>query len=258
MVTIVAASSGQSETLPVSLGTTTVKDLSEWCVALFGMQGEVHLLKDGRRLDPEMKLDQAGVTHGDLLAAQEASAQRQQQQPAAGAPAGGLDFSSLLQSSLPAAGAAQGAPVAASSGGGLDFSNLLMQQAPANNTDEPVYYNGMHWQEAWDNNPKPEHIVKLLQTHDNLFKQFNYHVPHLIEKIQGQPYEKAVQIWREQILKYGIQGAMKSTNNYHKEQDFKRRLQENPNDDDVRKISRFFYFLVEENPFSVILSVSFY
>ena len=208
MITIATAKTGQSETLPVSLVTTTVQELCDWSVALFGLTGPVHLFKDGRRLDPHLKLEQAGVVSGDLLAAQEASATRQQQQQstaAAPAPAaGGLDFSSLLQgTAAPAAAAAGGG------GGGLDFSNLLLQQnvmAPPQN--EPVYYPGMTLNDAWDHNTNPEHIVKLLQSKDHLFKELNYHQPMLAEKIRGKPYEQAVQIWRDEILKGGIQTAM--------------------------------------------------
>ena len=124
MITIATAKTGQSETLPVSLVTTTVQELCDWSVALFGLTGPVHLFKDGRRLDPHLKLEQAGDVSGDLLAAQEASATRQQQQqstPAAPAPAGGgLDFSSLLHGTAAAAAAAAGG------GGGGGIRSMIL------------------------------------------------------------------------------------------------------------------------------------
>lgn len=228
MVTIASTRTGMSETLPVSLANTTVKELSEWCNALFGMQGTVNLLKDGQRLDPSMKLEQAGVVSGDLLAAEEATAAAP---PAAAAPApaaGGLDFSAMLQNATAAA--------KAPASGGLDFSNLLMGQGAAASNSDPVYYNGMHLNDALDHNTKPEHIVKLLQTKEHLFKEFNYHQPMLANKIRGQPYDKAVQIWREELMKGGIATAMSRTNTQRKEQDFRRRLQQNPNDAEVSTI----------------------
>ena len=217
MVTIASSKTGQSETLPLALGTTTVQELCDWSVALFGLSGTVHIFKDGKRLDSQLKLDQAGVVNGDLLAAQEASSgggRQQQQSAGASAPStgGGLDFSSLLQGATAAASSGPGG------GGGLDFSNLLMQQnaMSQNRNNELVYYDGMQLEDAWENNTKPEHIVKLLQTKGHLFKELNYHQPMLAEKIRGQPYEKAVRIWREEILKGGIQTAMNRSNTFHK------------------------------------------
>ena len=223
MVTIASPKTGMSETLPVSLANTTVKELSEWCSALFGLQGTVQLSKDGKVLDPSLKLEQAGVRNGDLLVASEAVAAA----PPAPAPAmGGLDFSSLLQN----AQAAASAPAPA--GGGLDFSNLLSATQQMGNTG-PVYYPGMNLNDAWDHNPNPSHMVQLLQTHEHLFKELNYHQPGLASKLRGQPYERAVQIWREELMKGGIATAMNRANASRKEQEFSRRLQNNPNDAEV-------------------------
>ena len=173
-----------------------------------------------------MKLEQAGVRNGDLLAAEEVAAAAPQA-PSQPAPAGGLDFSSILQN----AQAAASAP--APSSGGLDFSNLLM--APQMGNSEPIYYPGMTLTDAWDHNSNPQHIVKLLQTHDHLFKELNHHQPGLASKLRGQPYERAVQIWREELMKGGIATAMNRANTHRKEQEFRRRLQNNPNDAEVRE-----------------------
>lgn len=261
-ITIHAAKTGQSETLPVALATTTVQELCDWSIALFGLTGPVHLFKDGKRLDAPMKLEEAGVASGDLLAAQEARQQRQQQQQqqpaAAAAPAasGGLDFSSMLQGATAAA--------AGGASGGLDFSNLLMQGNRGNNNSnntEPVYYDGMTLNDAWDNNTQPEKIVKLLQTKEHLFKELNYHQPMLAEKIRGQPYEKAVLIFREEILKGGIKSAVSRNTVYHKEQDFRRRLEQNPNDAEAKehfdsqkrreKVQEQYFQMMQEYPESL-------
>jgi Aspartyl protease len=228
MVTIASPRTGMSETLPVSLATTTVKELSEWCNALLGLEGTVHLSKDGQILDPNMKLEEAGVRNGDLLAANEARAAPPA--PAAAAAAGGgLDFSSILQNAQAAA--------PAPAGGGLDFSNLLLTAPPpAPKNAEPVYYPGMTLNDAWDHNTNPEHIVKLLQTKEHLFKELNHHQPGLASKLRGQPYERAVQIWREELMKGGLATAMNRNNTLRKEQEFRRRLQQNPNDEEVGRI----------------------
>lgn len=237
-IVTVASDSGVSESLPVSLTTMTVKELSEWCSALLGLQGDVQLFKDGRALDPAMKLEQAGVRHGDLLAAQQQANASNNNNIAAVPPpppaaVGGLDFSNLLAGA--SAASAGGGGGAAGQGGGLDFSSLLGQGAAmmGSSNTEPIYYSGMTLNEAWDNNPKPEHIIKLLQAEERLFKELNYHQPMLANKIRNQPYEKAVQIWREEIIKGGIQQAMARTNTFHKENEMKRRLQENSNDEEV-------------------------
>jgi len=255
-ITITAAKTGQMEALPVSLSNTSVQELCDWSVALFGLTGPVHhLFKDGKKLNPTVKLDQAGVVNGDLLllapaqdegasvirpplSRQQQQQQQQQQQTTPHAGTGGLDFSSLL-SGVNAAAASAG-PLGGGGGGGgggLDFSNLLMQAGAGttSHNDEPVYYDGMTLNDAWDSNTRPEHIVKLLQTKDRLMKELNYHQPRLAEKIRNQPHDKAVQIWREEILKGGIQTAMNSTQKFHKEQEFRRRIQQNPNDAEAKE-----------------------
>lgn len=238
IITVVFNQTGHSESLPVSLTTTTVQELTDLAKSLLGLSdtnNNIQLFKDGQLLDPTSLLGTAGVVHGDLLVAQ------QQQVGAGGATSGtssstnnatggGLDFSNLLASGPPP-------PAARSSGGGggLDFSSLLQQQAFQPNPNAPVYYEGMSFNEAMDHNPNPNHLITLLQTKDHLMKELNYHNPTLANKLRGQPYDRAVQIWREEILKGGIQMAVSKTETYHKESDFRRRLQQNPNDTEVRK-----------------------
>ena len=243
MVTIASAQTGLSETIPVSLE-TTVKELSDWCIALLGLQGNVVIFKDGTPLDPEMKLGQAGVQNGDLLAAQVSHGRTAQPAPQAAAAASanastGLDFSSILGAASAAASAAtaRASATAASSSGGLDFSNLLMsQQHQAVAATGPVYYPGMTLNDALDYNTNPEHIVTLLQTHDHLFKELNYHQPVLASKLKHQTFPNAVNIWREEILKGGIQSAVQRTMTQRKEHDYRQRLEKDPNDQEVNLI----------------------
>ena len=72
--------------------------------------------------------------------------------------------------------------------------------------------------------------ITLVQSKDHLFKELNYHSPVLASKLHGQPLDRAVAIWREEVIKGGIQHALQATTRFHTEQDMTRRLQANPND----------------------------
>jgi hypothetical protein len=223
-VTLVDTTSGQSESLPVP-STTTVQELSEWSKGIFGLSGDVHLYKDGALLaPPTASLQQAGIRHGDLVATQVART--------ASAP--------HVPSARPAAYAS--APAAAASGG-LDFSSLLLQggggPAAANTNPsaqreqkppDPIYYTGMHLNDAMGYNPHPHAFCTLVLTKEHLFKELNYHSPRLAEKLKGQTIDKAVQIWREEMVKGGIQQAMQASKKFHHENTMKDRLDQNPND----------------------------
>jgi DNA damage-inducible protein 1 len=202
-VTICNPLTGQSESLPVA-PTLTVAELLEWSKALLGMDGDVRLVKDGQPLIASMTLSAAGVLNGDLVAVMT-------QRTAAPAPR-----------SVPAPAA----------GSGLNFSNLLASApAPAvNHSVNPVYFAGMTLADAVESNPHPNAIVGLIQQNPNLFKELNYHNPMLAQKLLNQPFDRAVQIWREDMVKGGIQSAFAQSQAYHKEQDFTRLLSQNPND----------------------------
>jgi len=181
-----------------------LSELLEWSKAIFGLDGKLILVKDGIPLgSPSLTLSQASVCNGDLLVVLK--------KEAAAAPAP--------------------APVAS---GGLDFSNLLGTTSTTS-SNNPTYYPGMTLADALMSNPHPNAIVKLLQQHSHLFKELNYHNPILAQKIQSQPYEKAVQIWREDRVKGSISSATAITKAFHEEQDYSRRLQENPNDEGAKQ-----------------------
>jgi hypothetical protein len=239
-VTLCNPMTGQSESLPVA-GSTTVAELTELSKALLGMEGDVSLVKDGRVVttNESLTLAQVGVQNGDLLAAVSPSAMRRgnpnnQATSRAPAPApavaaaaasggGGLDFSSLLSTG----GGVAAAP--AGGGGGLTF------QLPTPANPDPVYFPGMTLADAVDANPHPAAIVKLLQENILLFKELNHHNPTLAGRLQGQPYDRAVQIWREDMVKGGIQSAVAQSQAFLKQQDYTRRLQANPNDMEAKE-----------------------
>mmetsp|Transcript_868 Transcript_868/g.1325 ORF Transcript_868/g.1325 Transcript_868/m.1325 type:complete len:416 (+) Transcript_868:68-1315(+) len=197
-ITLCNPTTGQSESLPVS-PTLSLSDLLEYSKAILGLDGNLILVKDGKPLgSPSLTLSQAHVCNGDLIVVIKKEAAR--------APA----------------------PIAS---GGLDFSNLLgTVPASTTNGDNPTYYPGMTLADALVSNPHPNAIVNLLKQHSHLFKELNYHNPMLAQKIKNQPYEKAVQIWREDRVKGSISSAAAITRSFHEEQEYSHRLRENPND----------------------------
>ena len=223
-ITLCNPQSDVSESMPVS-PSMSISDCLEFSQALLGMEGDAILVKDGKRLSGST-LSEAGVQNGDLIVVMERQAAAPAGPAPAPAPSGGLDFSNLLApASAPAAGGG--------SGGGLDFSSLLSSAGNATSDNaEPtlVYYPGMTLADAVDHNPHPRAIVKLLQEHQNLSKELNYHNPTLARKLVGQPYETAVEIWRSDIVKGSITTANAVTQSFHKEQLYQKRLRENPND----------------------------
>ena len=225
-ITLCNPESGASESMPVS-SSMSIADCLEFARALLGIEGDLVVAKDGQRL-AGATLSEAGVQHGDLLVVMKAQAART---PAPRPPpaSGALDFSNLL-----GGGSAPSASALAPNGGSLDFSNLLTSASSQKSNQVPVYYPGMHLEDAMDHNPHPEAIVKLLQTHPNLAKELNYHNPVLASKLQNQTYEKAVEIWRNHMVRGSIQSANAITQSFHKEQQFQTRLQENPHDEEAK------------------------
>jgi hypothetical protein len=246
-VTLINPSTGHSESIPLT-PSITVNEVVELGSAILGIDSSgdgsnsntMMLVKDGKPLLPPTKtLTQAGVVDGDLLAVMVV-------RTTASSPSG--TTATATASSQPVPAAATG--TSSSSGGGLDFSNLLgggstatatttsstthlgsnRIRIPINDNPTPVYYQGMTVADAVENNPHPKAIVKLLQTHSHLFKELNYHSPILARKIQDQPYEMAVQIWREEMVRGSIGSATAITQHYHKEKEYTDRLKRDPND----------------------------
>jgi DNA damage-inducible protein 1 len=194
----------------------TICDLTEFSKAVLGMEEECVLMKDGSLLASTSSLLDAGVVHGDLLVVMQQQQQQQppQQQQASAATPAGLDFSNLLTTSM-------------NNGGNNNNINI-------NNNPIPMYFAGMSLTDAVEGNPHPLAIVKLLQEHSHLFKELNYHNPILARKIKDQPYDKAVQIWRDDRVKGSIETANAISLQFHKEQTFTRRLKDNPDDVDAK------------------------
>jgi DNA damage-inducible protein 1 len=57
----------------------------------------------------------------------------------------------------------------------------------------------------------------------------------LAQKLLNQPFDRAVQIWREDMVKGGIQSAFAQSQAYHKEQEFTRLLSQNSNDPQAKE-----------------------
>eukprot|EP00533_Pseudo-nitzschia_delicatissima_P003864 CAMPEP_0116091874 /NCGR_PEP_ID=MMETSP0327-20121206/7738_1 /TAXON_ID=44447 /ORGANISM="Pseudo-nitzschia delicatissima, Strain B596" /LENGTH=449 /DNA_ID=CAMNT_0003583255 /DNA_START=99 /DNA_END=1448 /DNA_ORIENTATION=- len=225
-ITLHDPSTGRSESMPVP-NTLSIQEVLDLGKALLDLEGEseVVVTKYGKVLgepNSSKTLQEAGVANGDLLA----FLKPKRRAPPPPPPSGALDFSSLL-------GNAQAS--AAASASGLNFSGLL---APQNNhnDDKPVYYPGMSFEEALESNPHPKIVVELLQKHDHLFKEFNYHMPLLARQIQQAPnFEKAVEIWRKEMVTNSIRSAAATSSVFHKERAFRQRLQQNPHDTEAKE-----------------------
>lgn len=248
-VTLHDPSTGRSESIPIS-DTLMVEEVLDLGKALLGLPeetgnsgGQWGVTKYGKPLGTlTSSLAQVGVRNGDLLVFMKTKPRNMAPIAGSGSSAatgaggasgrGGLDFSSLLGvSSAPATA------VAGNSGdGGLDFSGLLGGLATNNDNPSPVYYAGMSLEEALHSNPHPKAIVKVLQQHSHLFKEFNYHMPVLARKIQQAPsYETAVEIWRKDMVRNSIRSAAAKSQTFHKERVFRDRLQQNPNDTEAKE-----------------------
>eukprot|EP00527_Entomoneis_sp_CCMP2396_P008767 CAMPEP_0198139362 /NCGR_PEP_ID=MMETSP1443-20131203/2683_1 /TAXON_ID=186043 /ORGANISM="Entomoneis sp., Strain CCMP2396" /LENGTH=411 /DNA_ID=CAMNT_0043801471 /DNA_START=158 /DNA_END=1390 /DNA_ORIENTATION=- len=247
-ITLVNTASGESESLPLP-ASMLVQDAIDLVTGIFGINSKrVALFKDGKVLARNLSLQAAGVQNGDLIAAQE----QQQQRPPAPAPAaaaatGGLDFSSLLSGA--AAPASSSVAAAAAGGGG------------SKPTGPPVYYPGMGLDDAIQHNPHPYNFISLLQQHDHLFKELRYHQPQMAQKLQNQSLERAVTIWREELVKGSIAGALKSTGIARKRLEMQNRLSQNPNDpvskeyfseiDRKQQVEQQYYQMMEQYPESL-------
>eukprot|EP00977_Amphora_coffeiformis_P028378 scaffold34940_cov246-Amphora_coffeaeformis.AAC.6 len=214
-ITVVNPLTGQAETLPLDPD-TAVQEVIGFCQALLGVVGDdVRLFKNGRALTNTATLRSAGVVNGDMLAAQK-----------------------------PVAAAPRSAPAATTSsrGGGLDFSNLLGAQsaaaAPAAarpTNSQPVYFPGMSLDDAMMHNPHPQAFISLLKSKDHLFKELRYHNPPLASKIEKEPLTKAIEIWREELVKGSISSALRNTTEYHRREDMTKRLARNSDDKEAKE-----------------------
>jgi Aspartyl protease len=233
----IATTNGASESLPVG-SITILSEVLEYAKALLGLSGDsLTLFKDGKPLNRDYSIAQAGVTHGDVLLVQPARQVTVEAQP----PRGGLDFSSLLgaasaPTSTSDASAAPAAP------GGLNFSNLLASAAPSNQPPAPVYYHNMNLEEAMQYNPHPQTFIELLFGNESLLKELNYYQPALAAKLQNTTIPQATTIWREECVKGGIRSAMRITEQRSEEHTMKRKLEVNPHDAEAKA-----YFLKQES-----------
>lgn len=72
--------------------------------------------------------------------------------------------------------------------------------------------------------------------HPNLIKELNYHNPPLAAKLRSAgPGEAGIKLWREEMIRGGIQGAMRTTQAQSKEREMRQRLQSNSNDSEAKK-----------------------
>ena len=235
-ITFVHAVTGQSESIPVPAATTTLQELTEWAGALLGIENGV-LHKDGKPLMTTVTtattLQQAGIQNGDLIAVLSSLTNTNAGSTTTTSNTLGgnsLDFSNLL--STPAASNNNNI----SSSGALDFSSLLSGGAAAAAAPPaPQYYPGMNLQEAQSYNPHPASFCQLLLEKEHLRKELNYYSPRLAAKLyDGISLDEATQIWRQEMVKGGIESALHATTKFHEESRMKDRLARDPTDTDAQ------------------------
>ena len=79
-------------------------------------------------------------------------------------------------------------------------------------------------------------IQQTSPNHPNLIKELNYHNPPLAAKLRAAgPGEAGIKLWREETIRGGIAGAVRTTQAQSKERDMRQRLQSNPNDIEAKK-----------------------
>jgi len=161
-VTLVDASTGRSESIPMRASSTTLREVVDLCRALFGGLADgdgdgvpLFLSKDGRRVFGDggttannaaaaTTLKAAVIRNGDVLAAQ------QQRAPAAGG-GGGLDFSNLLAAAAAGGGGSSGSTTTTTTGAATTAATI----------PEPTYYPGMDLNAAMGYNPHPRAFVSI-------------------------------------------------------------------------------------------------
>jgi DNA damage-inducible protein 1 len=234
-ITLVDPRTGRTETLPLD-PLTAVQDAIGFAQALFGLDsssGSLGLYKNGMKLENSATLQGAGVVSGDMLAVQ----------------------------TPPAVARPRPVPAPAATGG-LDFSNLLAAApAPQPSSKQPIYYPGMSLDDAMRINPHPDAIITLLLSKEHLFKELRHHNPPLAAKLTNQPHAKAVEIWRESLVKGSIDSAVRRTTEYQKKTEMTKRLASNPNDAQAKeyfadierkkKVEEQYFQMMEEYPESM-------
>lgn len=195
-----------------------IEDFKEWIPVLLGPQPEGFMIfKDGT---PIVKLDQtlqeAGIANGDMLVIQ---------------PSRTVALSSNATNATSTRIAGGSAPSATSIG--LDFSALL-GNTPAPRSTQPISFPGMTLDEAMHHNPHPQAFIQLLFSNPTMFNQLNYHRPDLADRLRGKSELEATSIWREELTKGSIRGAMAQTERRLTEENMKKKLKDDPNDPEAK------------------------
>jgi len=271
-ITLMNATTGTTEVMRISPANTPLQELKQFASALLSLNGpNIRLTKDGQIISDTKGLKDGDLILANMVSAQPPAAARRPPQPRAAGPpaAGGLDFSGLLSSTGGGGGRGGGIDFsglfgqpntsAPSAQGGLDFSNLLSSSAaaahtPSNNTQQTgtqqqptqaVEWDGINLDDAIARNPNPKILIPLLLNttkHANLFKELNYHNPVLASKIKKATEEdkggtkgvdKAVSIWREEMMKGSLKTVLRRNLETSKESEMTKRLRINPMDEEA-------------------------
>lgn len=248
---------GQTETISLMDSLTSLSNLIEFATALFGITSEsnIALLKDGKVLfattsstTSDITLKNAGLQNGDLIlvsitsndkgvSQRTASTSSQALPPSSNSASSemSLDFSSILNSAA-SQPTSTPKPTPTPPSNGLTFNIPGMYVKPQTKT--PIEWEGMSLDDAISRNPNPDTLVKILfnhKKHPHMLKELNHHSPLLAAKLKEAGITGAARVWREEIMKGGINRAIHSSQAKSKDEEMTKRLRENAMDDEANK-----------------------
>mmetsp|Transcript_12376 Transcript_12376/g.14929 ORF Transcript_12376/g.14929 Transcript_12376/m.14929 type:complete len:229 (-) Transcript_12376:7-693(-) len=205
-----------AESIPVENG-TIIKDLIELSAPLFGVDpNSSTLLLNNKQLDSNSTIAGSGVQDGDLLLLVPKQLQQSTQQRNGHQTSSGLDFGSLLTG------------MGGGGGGGL---NLIPNIQRANST--AVQWAGMSLDDVFSNNKNPAHMVEIIRSHPNVWKELNHHNPKLAATLRDGEEEVAITTLRNHILTGGTNSFMGGYEQKRKDSEMEARLAQNPYDEEA-------------------------
>jgi hypothetical protein len=251
-VTVIDPDSGATESLPVE-PSTSVGDLLQLSSSLLNVDPSSSvLLLNQRPMNPTDTVGGAGVGENDLLLVVRSapsmnnastappttlsSAPSTNNVPAAAPATTGLDFSSIFNRDDErevgrASGRHNGGLGLA--GGGL---NLIPAAALARQNSSTVQWAGMSLDDVFQNNTNPAHIVEVIRSQPNVWKELNYHNSDLAAKLSPDAdRDSAVETMRRHLLDSSQQTFMGNYELRRTEAEMEARLASNPYDLEANK-----------------------
>ena len=193
--------SGVTDTICLPESTTSLLELTEFAVALLGIQANsdssISLIRNGQILfikssttdssDINNKtLKNAGLKDGDLILVEPIKRKSAALPPTTSSNTSSgmaLDFSSLLNSQQTPSSLSQSTTLSKSNGLTFDLPGLYSSQQ----NSSVIEWEGMTLDDAISRNPNPDVLVQILfneKMHPHLMKELSFHSPILAKKIK--------------------------------------------------------------------------